>query len=114
MATSDEKTELILETTHLLTKVEFRGGLLREFQPKVQLVVEEFDDDMRTTEIQLVYKDGSVGHPANWGGMGHTISESLESNLWCLGFELEERIKILQAQLVKVKEMAPTSAEKSP
>lgn len=111
MSKESEQIALIFKTCKALTEMETRGGNLHEVEPKkIRVSIEEYDSEFLLTSIHYEFADGKTVEAGNAsGGMGKTLSEALTSNLWALGFELEERIAKLQASLVEVKEAAPTT-----
>lgn len=108
----DEKFNLIIKACELLTEIETRGNILKEFQPQhIKLSTYKYDGQLIHSEIRLVFRDGKhdekVAKPCNWSGMGYTVGEALTCNLWCLQFETEERIAKLQKLLIELQAAAP-------
>ncbi len=115
----EEKFDTLMQACALATEMESRGRLMREHQPKIEIVflLEDNSIDLCATkqykqiDIRLVFPDGKVGEAVNWNGMGSTIDEALNGSLWCLRFELEERMKKMEEMLQKLKEVAPFDTE---
>ena len=114
----DKKLNLILRAIDVVTEQESRGSLLKNFKPKVEIVISrEDDEDYMQTDIRLEYDQGmkeNIGHASNWGGMGRTLDEALTSNLWCLRYEIEDRMAKFNALLPELKELAPIERDEKP
>lgn len=97
--------------------MESRGNLLERFKPKVEIVISREDKEYIQTEIRLEYNQDikeNIGHPVNWGGIGRSLDESLTSNLWCLRYEIEERMAKFNAILPELKALAPLERDEEP
>ena len=104
----DKKIDLIFRACKIVTEMESRGSLLREVQPKARIVIhQDDDDDYVSTDIVLDFKNNKTIDACNWGGYGRSLNEALTSNLWCLRFEIKERMNKLNAIMAELKDAAP-------
>lgn len=115
MATIQEKLELIVEACKAATQMESRGGLMHKYEPEVSLEVSIDGAFDFQTGIHLRFNraEDKQEWAGNWGGGGDSLEESLNSNLLCLSFELEERIKRLNVVLDKLKPLVAEAYPKS-
>jgi hypothetical protein len=111
--TINAKCKLVLDTVRLCLRQEFRGYVLDEYRPKVTLIIRTNDppDVSVYTDIGLDYSKLSSVPPdvSNWGGLGDSLKDSLDSNLLSFRYELQARLAEYQKALEQVNQALSTS-----